>query len=357
VALVTLQNGMKLGKAEVFVNIVPKGNKRIRPAIPLKPKRISVHNTANPNKGAGAKAHNKLLHNESAKGEKARQASYHFSVDDKYICQNLPLNEVGWATGDGSGADSGNMTAIHIEICENVDMDYHQAEENAIALIRYLMKEFNIPLSNVLPHKHFSGKHCPHKILDAKGGWDAFVKRIANANAPKTVTASVKAPTTEILEKGDKGDDVKKLQELLNKAGANPKLVVDGVFGDATYKAVREFQTKHKLTVDGIVGNATMTKLKAVVAEIEAKAKAKTAVKAPQKLASNVYGVVTVLADKLNIREKADFNSRIVAVAEKGDKFNVYAQKNGLYHLGGNRYCTSNPQYVKFEKNPSYKAR
>lgn len=340
-ALVTLQNGMKLGEAEVFVNIVPKGNKRIRPAIPLKPKRISVHNTANPSKGAGAKEHNKLLHNESKKGEQARQASYHFSVDDKYICQNLPLNEVGWATGDGSGADSGNMTAIHIEICENVDMDYHQAEENAIALIRYLMKEFDIPLSNVLPHKHFSGKHCPHKILDAKGGWDAFVNRIANVNTPKTETASV---TTEIIKKGDKEGDVKKLQELINKDGSNPKLVVDG---DATYK------DKHKLTVDVIVGNVTMN---TVVAEIEDKAKAKKVVKTPKKLASNVYGVVTVLADKLNIREKADFNSRVVAVAEKGDKFKVYAQKNGLYHLGGNRYCTSNPQYVKFEKNPSYKS-
>lgn len=51
---------------------------------------------------------------------------------------------------DGSGASSGNMTAIGIEIYENVDIkDYHQAEENAIALAVLLMKEFNVSIDKV----------------------------------------------------------------------------------------------------------------------------------------------------------------------------------------------------------------
>ncbi|UYO37082.1 hypothetical protein NF868_07925 [Bacillus zhangzhouensis] len=49
------------------------------------------------------------------------------------------------------------MTAIVIEICENVDMkDYHQAEENAIALAVLLMKEFNVSIDKVRPHQSFS---------------------------------------------------------------------------------------------------------------------------------------------------------------------------------------------------------
>lgn len=54
----------------------------------------------------------------------------------------------------------------------------------------------------------------------------------------------------EILKLGNKGDAVKRLQQLLN-------IAVDGEFGIKTDKAVREFQMKNKLTVDGIVGNNT----------------------------------------------------------------------------------------------------
>lgn len=51
---------------------------------------------------------------------------------------------------------------------------------------------------------------------------------------------------------GSKGNDVRKLQEILNTSGYN--LAVDGEFGAKTQAAVRDYQTKHNLTVDGIVG-------------------------------------------------------------------------------------------------------
>lgn len=59
----------------------------------------------------------------------------------------------------------------------------------------------------------------------------------------------------------ESGIHVAALQELLNGAGATPKLSVDGKFGSGTEAAVREFQRSHKLKVDGVVGSSTLTAL------------------------------------------------------------------------------------------------
>ncbi len=60
----------------------------------------------------------------------------------------------------------------------------------------------------------------------------------------------------KILQRGDTGENVKRLQEDLNKL-LNLHLVVDGIFGPITEAAVKSFQTIHRLQVDGIVGPAT----------------------------------------------------------------------------------------------------
>lgn len=56
------------------------------------------------------------------------------------------------------------------------------------------------------------------------------------------------------------GNEVKWLQWQLNRHGANLK--VDGIFGDKTLEAVRQFQIDKKLVVDGIVGKQTKSALK-----------------------------------------------------------------------------------------------
>lgn len=52
---------------------------------------------------------------------------------------------------------------------------------------------------------------------------------------------------------------VKDLQNLLNKYGYN--LAVDGIVGDATINAIKDFQSKNGLSVDGIAGKNTFDKL------------------------------------------------------------------------------------------------
>jgi hypothetical protein len=61
-------------------------------------------------------------------------------------------------------------------------------------------------------------------------------------------------PTAD-LTIGDRGQEVKLLQQSLNKFGS--KLVTDGDFGRGTLAAVMAFQAANGLTVDGIVGPRT----------------------------------------------------------------------------------------------------
>jgi peptidoglycan hydrolase-like protein with peptidoglycan-binding domain len=71
------------------------------------------------------------------------------------------------------------------------------------------------------------------------------------ATAAFTGTASA----ATVVEKGDKGHDVKKLQNALG-------LHTDGIFGPGTKKALRSFQARHHLHVDGVAGPATWSALK-----------------------------------------------------------------------------------------------
>ncbi|WP_262248786.1 N-acetylmuramidase domain-containing protein [Parapedobacter soli] len=63
----------------------------------------------------------------------------------------------------------------------------------------------------------------------------------------------------KLLKINSHGDAVELLQELLNEYGY--RLVINGVFDNATEQAVRSFQTQHDLVSDGIVYTKTWTKL------------------------------------------------------------------------------------------------
>lgn len=92
---------------------------------------------------------------------------------------------------------------------------------------------------------------------------DAYATKIAKALAEVIVErcgASKKASngavvTLPILVRNSRGESVRALQSLLNLHGAS--LTVDGSYGPATEKAVKEFQTKNGLSVDGKCGPIT----------------------------------------------------------------------------------------------------
>src|SRR5699024_844222 len=68
-----------------------------------------------------------------------------------------------------------NLQSIGIEVCENSDGNHDKAMQNAQWLIRKLMSDHNISINNVVPHKKWSGKNCPNRILPI---WDSFIRGV-----------------------------------------------------------------------------------------------------------------------------------------------------------------------------------
>ena len=54
-----------------------------------------------------------------------------------------------------------------------------------------------------------------------------------------------------VLERGDEGEQVSKIQRWLHDSGTDPDLTVDGLFGPLTQRAVRMFEDNNELPVDG----------------------------------------------------------------------------------------------------------
>lgn len=94
----------------------------------------------------------------------------------------------------------------------------------------------------------------------------SIVTSIKSGSSTNTSTITT---TKNWIEYGDKGNDVTILQTKLNKVGY--KLEVDGICGNATVAAIKDFQRKYNLAVDGQAGKNTITKLNSVIAAKENK--------------------------------------------------------------------------------------
>ena len=90
------------------------------------------------------------------------------------------------------------------------------------------------------------------KIIETYGLTKYDLDTVVEGNPYKEPTVYVKL--------GSRGVDVKWVQYELNKRGY--KLAVDGIAGDKTINAVKDFQLKFGLVADGIVGIKTRNALK-----------------------------------------------------------------------------------------------
>lgn len=183
-----------ISKEDADINIIDAHiNTHITLALGRKIKYIAIHYTAGwtSKKGAAMATRNVFL---------SRKASADFVVDDFEIVRINPdvRNYYCWAVGDNKNTATGggrlygiatNKNTISIEICSNLLPNTASATpnhggwyftdaslENALKLVRYLMKEYNVPKQNVVRHYDISGKICPGvinwtsaRIYDTKG--------------------------------------------------------------------------------------------------------------------------------------------------------------------------------------------
>lgn len=137
----------------------------------MTPRFITIHSTANPD--GDASNHARYLNS-----GKSRSLSWHYTVDQYWAIQHLPLNRTGHHADKGG---PGDHYSIAIEMCEVRSQNPVIVYDKTAKLAASLMKEYNIPLRNVVPHYFWSGKNCPSPLLN--GGrpgykWSWFISRV-----------------------------------------------------------------------------------------------------------------------------------------------------------------------------------
>ena len=163
----------------IIQDLVPQG-RRNRPGKHNPATYITIHNTGNTAKTAGARNHAAYL-----KGDSAANApvSWHYTADDKEIIQHLPDNETAYHAGDSKG----NTQSVGIEICVNEGGDLRKATDNAAALTALLCQKHCIPIERVVQHNVWWGKDCPQMLRAGKPyTWDVFLQKVRDAMNQKT---------------------------------------------------------------------------------------------------------------------------------------------------------------------------
>jgi len=117
-------------------------------------------------------------------------------------------------------------------------------------------------------HVHYQMKDPAGKLINPETYWNKGIQQEAGKQGHAHDHDHAPAGT---LRKGDRSDEVTKLQEELNRLGVRDangnRLSEDGKFGDNTREAVQAFQKQQGLKDDGIVGRETFGKLAATQAQ------------------------------------------------------------------------------------------
>lgn len=137
-------------------------------------KYIVIHNTDNDT--ADGQQHWKYWNT----NDKAN-SSAHYVVDDKEVIKLVNHNDIAWHCGKKYGVsthpDCTNNNSIGIEICNHKTCDFDKAMENAIEVVKILMKELSITEDKVITHKMACGKSCPSTILKLNK-WEWFKEQL-----------------------------------------------------------------------------------------------------------------------------------------------------------------------------------
>jgi len=166
-----MQIDQAFAKLNIVQDFVPAGNSN-RPGTRLNASSITIHNTDNTARGANAAAHARYMKGPDAQ---RRKVSWHYTVDDDFVYQSLPTNEVGWH----AASREGNASSIGIEICMNEGLNVQAAYARAALLVAVLARRLGVHLPRMIfQHHDWSGKDCPIVLRHQPNGWSNFVTQI-----------------------------------------------------------------------------------------------------------------------------------------------------------------------------------
>ena len=310
-------------------NLVSKDKYSIKCPYSMKVEYITVHDTAN-----SASAKNEIQYMITNNYE----VSFHLAVDESEVIQGLPFNRNSWSCGDGA-TGTGNRKSISIEICRATHEDkslYLKAEENAVYVVARLLYIHNLSIEKLKKHQDWSGKTCPNVLLK-EGRWNTFKERVhtvLKAIADGKIVATLRSGTTAITTASENyvvGDKVKVLASAQNYAtGEAIKSFVKG----STYEVVRIKEDK-----------LLLSKITSWVYDHDVE---KVSEDKNTTTATDESFLVEIICDELNIREKADFNSKVVGTVKRGEVYTIIKEENGLGKLkSGIGYISMNPNYIK----------
>lgn len=175
---------------------------------------ITIHNTGNYSPTANAASHADYQYT----GSGGRQASWHYTVDDKEVWQSFDDERECWHAGDGNNG-LGNYTSIGIEICVNDQSKFALACAIAAELTADLLKKHNLTPDKVVQHNKWSGKDCPAELRSGKWGvtWADFIGTIETVYRPAPAASGTPIMGVSILTPYD-------LSIYLAKHNPRPKL-------------------------------------------------------------------------------------------------------------------------------------
>ena len=290
-------------------NLVASENYSIKCPYSMTAEFIVVHNTAN-----DATAQNEVAYMIGNKN----QVSFHYAVDDQEVVQGIPINRNAWACGDGANG-KGNRKGIQVEICysKSGGTRFDQAEKNAAHFIATLLRERQWGIEKVKKHQDFRNKYCPHRTLDK--GWNGFIQMIKSYLNDMPVTSS----------------DFKVGEKVRVKESATQY---------ATGQALAWFVKGSIYEVTKVAGDQLL--LSDIISWVWIDDVEK--VSANTVIPKSYPFLVEIICDELNIRQKADFNSKVMGVVKKGEVFTIVDQQNGLYQLkSGAGWISAATKYVQ----------
>ncbi len=157
-------------------------------------------------------------------------ASAHYFVDEKSVWQSVKDSDTAYHCGTSTGykhPSCRNGNSIGIELCSRKDNSgnyYFKTEtiKNAAKQTKELMKQYNIPIKNVIRHYDVTGKNCPAPMVKDESLWKEFLSMLSDKTTAKLVSGNDIVWELMNGKHKVKITEVKKAVTALDKAKNNP---------------------------------------------------------------------------------------------------------------------------------------